>query len=348
MRQRRLNREQVGALCRALAHLYHAGISVGDAFALLAEDEGTAEEKELLCSMSRQADDGVPLAKIFHDAQSFPAYVCSLMEVGEQVGRIEETLNALADYYERRARMERRLRSALLYPSVLLSVLLAVVVILLVWVLPVFNEVYAQLGSQLSGMAGGLLALGDLLRNLMPLLCVLLALVVAFVIVIAVFPAARDKLLRAWRKGSGDKGITRRINAARFAQALSMGMSSGLTDRAAVELGAHLAQGNERFQKRCTACLEKLDEGASLSAALRETQLLPKAECRLLEAGLRSGSGEQIMEQIALRSLEESEQELEEITGRVEPTVVVVMSVLVGVILLSVMLPLMHIMTTIG
>ena len=348
MKQLRLNHEQIGTLCRALGHLYHAGIGAGDALALLAEDEVSAGEKGLLQSMSRQADEGVPLAQIFRNAGCFPAYVCSLMEVGERVGRSEDTLNALADYYEGRARMERRLKNTLLYPSVLLVVLLAVVVILLVWVLPVFNDVYARLGSSLTGVAGGLLALGGALRKIMPLLCVLLALAVAFVIVIAASPVARDKLLHAWRKGRGDKGITRRINTARFTQALSMGMTSGLTDREAVELAASLAEGSEGFQCRCTACLSKLDEGAGLSMALRETELLSKAECRLLEAGIKGGSGEQVMEQIALRALEESEQELESITGRVEPTVVVVMSVLVGAILLSVMLPLMHIMTAIG
>jgi len=182
----------------------------------------------------------------------------------------------------------------------------------------------------------------------MPLLCVLLALAVAFVIVMAASPAARDRLLRAWRKSRGDKGVTRQINTARFAQALAMGMTSGLTDHGAVELAASLAEGSEDFQRRCAACLTRLDEGAGLSDALRESELLSKAQCRLLEAGIRGGSGEQVMERIALRTLEESEQELENITGRIEPTVVVVMSVLVGTILLSVMLPLMHIMTAIG
>ena len=348
MKQLRLNHEQIGTLCRALGHLYHAGIGAGDALALLAEDESAAEEKKLLQSMSRQADEGAALAQIFRDAGCFPDYVCNLTEVGEQVGRSEDTLNALADYYEGRARMERRVKNALLYPSVLLVVLLAVVVILLVWVLPVFNDVYARLGSSLTGLAGGLLMLGSLLRKIMPLLCVLLALAVAFVIVMAASPAARDKLLYAWRKGRGDKGVTRQINTARFAQALAMGMTSGLTDHGAVELAAGLSGGSDAFQRRCAACLDKLDEGAGLSAALRESELLSKAQCRLLEAGIRGGSGEQVMERIALRTLEESEQELENITGRIEPTVVVVLSVLVGAILLSVMLPLMHIMTAIG
>lgn len=348
MNQPKLNQEQIAVLCRALAHLYHAGIGVGDALAMLAEDETGAEEKALLQSMSRRSDEGVSLAHIVRDAGCFPAYVCSLMDVGERVGRTEDTLNALADYYDGRVRMARQLRNTLLYPAVLLVVLLAVVVILLAWVLPVFNDVYIRLGSSLTGLAGGLLMLGSLLRRLMPVFCVVLAVAVVFVIVVAASAAARERLLAMWQARRGDKGLARRQNTARFAQALAMGMSSGLTDREAVELAAGLAEGSEAFRARCASCLDKLDEGLSLSAALRETELLSWAQCRLLEAGAKSGTGEQVMNRIALRALEESEQELESLAGRIEPTVVVVMSVLVGAILLSVMLPLMHIMTSIG
>ena len=348
MKQLKLNQEQIAVLCRALAHLYHAGIGVGDALALLAEDETGAEEKALLQSMSRRADEGVSLARMIRDTGRFPPYVCSLMDVGERVGRTEETLNALADYYDARTRMTRQLRNTLLYPAVLLTVLLAVVVILLVWVLPVFNDVYVRLGSSLTGLAGGLLMLGSLLRRLLPFMCAALAAAAVFVAVVAASAAARERLLALWWVRHGDKGLARKQNTARFAQALAMGMSSGLTDREAVELAAGLADGSEAFRARCAACLDRLDGGLSLSAALRETELLSRAECRLLEAGAKSGTGERVMNRIALRALEESEQELENLAGRIEPTVVVVMSVLVGAILLSVMLPLMHIMTSIG
>ena len=126
MKQLTLTKEQIGSLCRALEHLHHAGIGPGDALALLAEDETGAGERELLQSMSRQADEGFSLAWCFRQAGCFPEYLCGLMEVGARLGRTEETLRALADHYENRARLERRLRDTLLYPAVLLTVLLAV------------------------------------------------------------------------------------------------------------------------------------------------------------------------------------------------------------------------------
>ena len=92
---------------------------------------------------------------------------------------MEESLTALADYYDERCRMERRLRSAVLYPAVILLLMLVVMVVLLTKVLPVFNDVYASLGGRLTGVAGGLLALGQALDAALPWLCGLLVLAVS-------------------------------------------------------------------------------------------------------------------------------------------------------------------------
>lgn len=348
MKQFKPDNEQVGNLCGALAHLFHAGIGPGDALALLAEDEDSSPEKQMLQDMSRKADEGVPLSEIFRQANCFPDYVSNLLAVGNRVGRSEEALTALSGYYDRRASMERQLKNTLLYPAVLMVVLLAVLFILLVWVLPVFNDVYVRLGSSLTGIAGGLLKLGGMLRLGMPVLCAILLTVLGFAVILSKSYALQGKLLGALRKIFGDMGIIRRINTSRFVQALAMGMAGGLTDREAVELASGLADGSEEFSARCVSCLAKLEEGADLSEALRESRLLSKAECRLLSTGIKSGSGDRIMDQIALRVLEESEQELENLAGRIEPVVVVAMSLMVGVILLSVMLPMMNIMSAIG
>lgn len=347
MKQVRLTNEELGALCLTLAHLCHAGIGAGDALTLLAEDETAKEHGALFAFMARRADEGAALSQIFRETGSFPDYACGSLEVGERVGRTEDSLNALARYYESRASMERRLRAALTYPAVLLTVMLAVVVVLLVWVLPVFNDVYAQLGSRLTGVAGGLLLLGTVLRKAMPGLCVLLAIIVIAVLVLMASPAVCQRLLAAWQDRQGDKGVNRQINTARFAQALSMGLSSGMTAQEAVALAIGLAEGDS-FRARCENCLTQMDDGKTLASALRETELLSRADCRLLEAGMYAGSGESVMEKIAARLLEESELALEERAARIEPALVAAMSVMVGAILLSVMLPLMHIMTAIG
>jgi len=345
MKQVKLTNEEIGAVCMALASLFHAGIGTGDAFALLAEDEPTPELRGLFFEMAQKADEGATLAELFREANCFPAYVCGLLGVGEAVGKTEETLSALVLYYEGRARMDQRLRAALLYPAVLLLVLLAVVIVLLAWVLPVFNDVYAQLGSRLTGIAGGLLALGGALRNILPFLCAFLALAA---IILGIRPL-RKSLLKTWRSRMGDRGIFNAINNARFIQALAMALGSGTTAQEAANMATALSEGDATaFQKRCKSCLTRLDAGDSLSQALRAAAFLSPADCRLLEAGSRSGRSEQAMEDISERMSIRSEEALERTVGKIEPAMVGVACVLIGTVLLSVMLPLMHIMTAIG
>ena len=100
--------------------------------------------------------------------------------------------------------------------------------------------------------------------------------------------------------------------------------------------------------ERCRLCARKLAEGGELAETLRESGMLPPAACRLLMLGMRSGNGDAVMEDIARRLSSEATQALERKVAQVEPTLVLVTSLLVGAILLSVMLPLMNIMTAIG
>lgn len=348
MKRDSLSQGELSDLCLELSLLLHAGVVAADALTLLAEGEEDPDTRAMLTAAAGQVDGGASLSTALRDTGRFPAYVCGLIEVGEQSGRTEEALASLARYYEERARMERRVRSALLYPAVMLCLMLAVIGVLLVRVLPIFDDVYASLGGRLTGVAGGLLTLGRALDGAMPVLCVLLAAVVILVALFAAVPAFRGKVTALWRGSRGDKGLSRKMNNARLAQAMAMGMRSGLPVEEAITLAAGLMEDTSPARARCLDCRARLDAGTGLGQALKESGILGAGECRLLELSQRSGSGDAAMERIAAGLSEESQAALEDKMSRVEPALVLVCSVLVGLILLSVMLPLMHIMAAIG
>ena len=216
---------EIASLCRELALLLHAGVRAGDGLALLAEEEPETQRRKQLEEMARQVDDGASLGEALAGQGLFPAYVTGLVTVGERSGRTEEALNALSVYYEQRDQLDRQVRSALLYPSVLLAK-----------VLPVFDQVYASLGGELTGVAGGLLTLGRALDAAMPVLCAVLGVVVIFLAVFSLSGGFRERLLAFWQRRFGDRGVSRRLNAARFAQAMAMGLQSGLPMEEALEL----------------------------------------------------------------------------------------------------------------
>ena len=149
---KQVSKEEIASLCLELSLLLHAGVETGSALYLLAEE---GEQVELLSDLAKRVDEGAPSMRPLRESGAFPIYVYGLVEVGERTGRTEEALSALARYYEGRVRLARRIRSALLYPAVMLALMLVVIGVLLVKVLPIFDDVYASLGGRLSGVAGG-------------------------------------------------------------------------------------------------------------------------------------------------------------------------------------------------
>ena len=348
MKPEKLTHEQISSLCLELSLLLHAGVSVGEGLALMAEEAGQTGDKALLEGLANKLDEGCPLAEALTGSGRFPEYVCGLVEVGERSGRLEEALASLSRYYDERGRLEHRVRSALLYPAVLLLLMLVVIVVLLSRVLPVFNEVYASLGGRLTGVAGGLLTLGRALDAALPVLCIVLGAAVLFLAGFAGSSAFRARLLGWWQRSHGDKGLSRQMSTARLAQALAMGLRSGLPLEEALELAGGLQGDSPAAHARCEQCVERLRQGDDLAGAMSDTSILPAHACRLLALGQRSGNSDAVMEEVARRLSEESEAALAERINQVEPALVLATSLLVGAILLSVMLPLMNIMTAIG
>lgn len=338
----------IADLCQQLALLLKAGVSLADGLFLLADEESDPQIRSILSAAAKQMDQGAYLSAALEVAGGFPAHVIGLLQVGEQAGRIEETLLALSRYYEDRARMNRQLRSALTYPAVLILMMLAVIVVLLSQVLPVFDDIYASLGGRLTGIAGGLLALGDGLRRSLPFLGVLLGVVVIAVLAFSLVPSLRQRFLQLWQRHFGDRGISRKMNDARFAQALSMAFSSGLPLEESISMASTLLADCPAAIRRSTDCQDRLAAGEELATALSQSAMLPPSACRMLTLGLRAGTGDTTMEEIARRLSEEAEEALQAKVALVEPALVLITSLLVGAILLAVMLPLMHIMKAIG
>lgn len=338
---------EIARLCRALALLVHAGVGLGDSLALLAREE-SGSFAQLLEDLGRQADQGIPLAEAMQASGQFPPYVTGLLAVGERTGHAEECFASLSRYYEDRERMDRFLTTSLTYPAILLLLMVVIIAVLLSKVLPVFQDVYASLGGSLSGLAGGLLTVGQGINLAMPVLCVLLAAATLFVAAFATRPALRQRLLALWRKGHGHKGVSKKLSDARFAQGLSLGLQSGLVMEEAVELAGHLLADVPSAQAACQVCAQRLQTGEPLAEVLEETGLLPVSACRLLALGLRAGSADQVMAELAARLSEEAQDALNRRVGQIEPALVISTSLLVGVILLAVMLPLMNIMSAIG
>ena len=125
-------------------------------------------------------------------------------------------------------------------------------------------------------------------------------------------------------------------------------MASGLPIEEGIELAANLFSDCPSAAHRCKKCQQLINDGTDIVTAFRKADLLSPSSCRMLSVGMRTGNADAVIEQIALRMSEEAENSLASIVARIEPTMVIITSVMVGIIILSVLLPLINIMKAIG
>lgn len=347
MRKNGLSNEQIAHLCRGLSVLLHAGISLNAGLFLLGQEE-EGSFKTLLQELGEMTDEGLSFSQALEKQECLPVYATGLIKVGEHTGHLEEALNALEEYYEGQARLMTHLKNTLTYPAILLVLMMAVIGILFIKVLPIFKEVYEALGVTFTGIAKGLIFAGERLGACLPILYAILIVLLTGILLFAESEAIRSNVFVWSRRKFGNHGIAKKINHAHFAQALTMGLKSGMVIEEAVELAGELLKDVPQAAANCKCCAEKIKEGEALGNALKETDILPASACRMLEIGMRGGNGDHVMEGIAERMMTDAEMAVMEKISKIEPVMVTITSMLVGIILLSVMLPLINMMSAIG
>ena len=135
---------------------------------------------------------------------------------------------------------------------------------------------------------------------------------------------------------------------ARFASSMSMAVASGLTMEDSVELAAKLCGGAREIDEKTARCHSDIQDGGSPADALAKSGLFTGRDCRLLKLAEQTGSLPETLEDLASRQEEAVLRSIDRMVGAIEPAIVVITSALAGVILLSVMLPLMGLLSTIG
>ena len=136
-----------------------------DGVEMLAADESDRAAAAALRGVADRLGAGMPFSEAFSQTSAFPGYMLDMLRVGEATGRLEAVLSSLSEYYDRRERITRTVRSAVLYPSVLAALMLAVAVILITQVLPIFGDISRQLGVEQSRAALALTEAGVFYRR---------------------------------------------------------------------------------------------------------------------------------------------------------------------------------------
>lgn len=335
---------ETAAFCSQMSMILKAGISSYEGLAIMADDVTEGDEKELLSSAKEVLFESGSFHKALDSTGVFPAYMLSMVQIGEETGRLDEVMESLAIYYEREAGLASTIKNAITYPCIMILMMLAVILVLMTKVMPVFDQVFRQLGSEMGGFSKAVLSLGNALNSHIMILVILLVLIAALGVFLTKSKAGQRAVLKFTGKFHFTNVLSKEIATYRFANGMALTLSSGLTPEDCLKLTKPLiAEGP--FASKVDACIEKVAGGEDLCESLLDSGIFTGVYTKMASIAARTGVMDEVMKKIAAAYEEEIDIRISKILAAVEPTLVVILSIAVGIILLSVMLPLINIMS---
>ena len=342
----KLKSYEIATFCRQMSLMLKAGIAPADGIDILEQDTNDASAKKLLGSISHVLHSGEKFHVALSMSEAFPDYVIHMVTIGEESGNMDTVMESLADYYEREENIESNIRSAVSYPLIMVFMMLIVVLVLITKVLPIFEQVFAQLGTSMSGFSQSLLSLGNALNRYSIILVVILVLFAACFLYFS-SPAGKDNFKKLMRKFALTRKLMHDIELERFASGMVLTLSSGMDTYEGLGLVKKLSSDDD-MKDKIDKCKELLLDGDSFPEAMEKTNIFTSFYAQMISVGFKSGSMDAAMKQVSERLEKDTERRIYSLISVLEPTLVIILSLIVGMILLSVILPLMGIMTTIG
>lgn len=342
-----LDREWMSSFCMEMQLILKAGIPVSDGVAMLAEEASDPDIKKLLGTIQDSLESGQKVQEALLAGGGFPKYATDMIGIGEATGRLEEVFQSLSQYYDRQEQLSKTIKGAVFYPAILMVMMLFVIIIILTRVLPIFNQVFNQLGTTMTASASFLMGIGQAMNMYWKQIVIVLLAAAVLVFTVYRISKANPESFGAIRRAMSKRRLSMKIASAQFASAMSMTISSGLDIDESLKMAGNLVS-NLEMKKRIAECMSHMKNGTGFPQASAQSNILSGLYLQLLSVGFRTGESDKAMEEIARRSQDEAEYEIGKIVSRIEPALVIIMSVIVGLILVAVMLPLVSIMSSIG
>ena len=336
---------ELSSFCGQVALILEAGLPLYDGMETLAEaDSGSANAQ-----MYQEVSKGVTETGSLYDAlkadKRWPSYLVEMAGVGERSGQLEQVMRGLEEYYAREDRIRSAITGAVTYPLVLGSMLVVIVLIMLWKVLPVFRRVLASMGTSMSGSGGMLMNAGAAVGWIV--LILVAAAVAAVIAALVMMRTSRGEKVRelVWKVVPAIRSISKKLSASRVAGILSMMISGGFPMDEALEMTSHVLTDAEAA-KKVEEVRSGMEEGKLFADALGDTGLFGDLEQRMIRMGSATGREDQVLKKVAALYEEQAENEIGRTVSIIEPTLVALLSIVIGGVLLSVMLPMAGILST--
>ena len=330
-------------VARELSILMQAGLSIEPALAALSRHASEAKLKDAAQGLLADVRQGKSLSEAFASrAELFPAPFPEIAEAGEAGGALGKALGELADTRERRETMEAAITGAMVYPAFLLGFAMIAVGVILMFVVPRFQQLFDDIGAVPPPQAAFVFSAADAVSAYGPFAAT--ALVAA--VLIWRFMLTRPRTRAAWDRWMlslpfvGD--AMRTVIAARFCRVLALLLSNGLSAAPALRLASRAA-GNSWAVKRLGDALSEVRAGSSFSDRMEASDVLPPLAAELLQVGEETGELAGASERLASYYETRFERISKQIVRLIEPAVIILTGVAIGLMILSILSALMSV-----
>lgn len=344
---KQLTNQEIMTFCNQMYLILHSGISSIEGIAILRDDAVTQEGRQILDTIYQELELTGNLTESMRQSGVFPDYVIHMTDLGEQTGELDHIFQSLARHYEREEAIHREIRQAVTYPLIMIGIMAAVILVLLTKVMPIFADVFEQLGTTMNGLSAGILQIGQALNRYAVVFLVILAVLIVLIVLGICTKKGRrifDRMLTSF--GSFRK-IAEKNAYAHFADGMSMGIRTGLDAQRSLELASDLVE-QQSVKQKIEKISTMLNEGMNFPEAMEQAGMFSGMQARLVVIGTRAGALDEVMARIADQYEDEINDQIQRTLSVLEPTLVAILCVIVGIILLSVMLPLAGIMSGIA
>src|SRR6184192_2312394 len=338
-----ISQKDIVIFTRQFATMIDAGLPLVQCLDILASQLDNLAFREVLMKVKNKVESGSTLADALGDhPKVFDTLYTQLVAAGEIGGILDTILNRLAAYIEKAEKLKKKVKGAMVYPSIVLVVALGVCTVLLLFVTPTFEKMFKDFGGALPAPTQFVVDLSKFLQN--------------YIIHMAVAVGAIVFGFKAWK--SSDKGreqwdsfvirtpifgpLVRKVAVARFTRTLGTMISSGVPILDALEVVAKTA-GNSVVEKAIRYTKEKISEGKTIVQPLGETKVFPTMVVQMIGVGEATGAMDQMLSKIADFYDDEVDAAVSALTSMIEPVMMVFLGGVVGGFLVAMYLPIFSI-----
>lgn len=322
-----------------LSSLLLAGVNLKSSFELIMADKENKKDEELFKTIQETVLNGTTFSQALQQSGKFSLYEVYSLQIGEETGKLIEVLQDLAKFYQNKIKQRRKIVSALTYPCVVLTTSLGAVFFMLKFVVPMFGDVFKRFGGHLPWITEKIIGISQALENNFYKFLIVLALAISFIFSVRKTDRYRElsNKLVLWLPVVGN--IVQKIYLARFCNSMRLLINARLPLLRAIALSKQMI-GYYPIESSLQQVEDDIMKGKSLHQSLQQFSVYPAKMIQLIKVGEETNQLDYFFAKIADQYIEEVEYKTSAISSMMEPLIIIFLGLIVGVILISMYLPL--------